>query len=262
MPTSSTDYAKIESTMQNYAKDYRKDGYTDEWYSEEQHGFASAIEYNNHKNAMLKSVYENGGFYIGKYEVGTETLRTSVGANLTTPVIKEGAYPYNWITNKQAQEKSKELATRGRTSSLMFGIQWDLVLKHIENKQGKTQAELKNDSTTWGNYRNATFEITKGKYSTDDGDTFTEVTETYTKSASTKVLLTTGAAERNCVLNIYDLAGNELEWTLEKSTDTSSPSVSRGGYYGFIGSYGLASYRNNNSTSAINELFSYRPALW
>ena len=87
-PTSSTDYAKIESTMQNYAKDYRESGYTDEWYSEAQHGFASAEEYNNHKNAMLKSVYENGGFYIGKYEAGTETLRTSKDAPLTTPVIK------------------------------------------------------------------------------------------------------------------------------------------------------------------------------
>ena len=107
-PTSSTDYAKIESTMQNYAKDYRKDGCTDEWYSEEQHGFASLEEYNNHKKTMLKSVYENGGFYIGKYEVGTETIRTSSSVAPSTPVIKEGAYPYNYVTNKQAQEKSKE----------------------------------------------------------------------------------------------------------------------------------------------------------
>ena len=151
-PTSSIDYAKIESTMQKYAKDYRQSGYTDEWYSEEKHGFASVEEYNNHKNAMLKSVYENGGFYIGKYEVGTETLRIAKDAPLTTPVIKEGAYPYNYVTNKQAQEKSKELATGGRTSSLMFGIQWDLVLKHIEIKQGKKQAELRGNSTTWGNY--------------------------------------------------------------------------------------------------------------
>ncbi len=115
-PTSSEDYAKIESTMQNYAKDYRLSGYTDEWYSEAQHGFKSAEEYNNHKKAMLKSVYENGGFYIGKYEVGTETLRIAKDAPLTTPVIKEGAYPYNYVTNKQAQEKSKELAT-GRISN-------------------------------------------------------------------------------------------------------------------------------------------------
>ena len=263
-PTSSTDYAKIESTMQKYAEAYRKSGYTDTWQEEAQHGFASADEYNNHKNAMLKSVYENGGFYIGKYEVGTETLRTTKDQPLTTLVIKEGAYPYNYVTNKQAQEKSKELATGGKTSSLMFGIQWDLVLKHIENKQGKTQAELKNDSTTWGNYENATFEITKGKYanSTDYGETFTEVNGTYTKPASKEVLLTTGATERNSVLNIYDLAGNEYEWTLEKSTLTGYPSVSRGGRYNFSGSNYPASYRGNYATSSSNSIISFRPALW
>ena len=262
-PTSSTDYAKIESTMQKYAEAYRE-SYTDEWYSEAQHGFASAEEYNNHKNTMLKSVYENGGFYIGKYEVGTETIRTSSSAAPSTPVIKEGAYPYNYVTNKQAQEKSKELATGGRTSSLMFGIQWDLVLKHIENKQGKTQAELKNDSTTWGNYENATFEITKGKYanSTDYGETFTEVNGTYTKPASKEVLLTTGATERNSVLNIYDLAGNEYEWTLEKSTIASYPSVFRGGVYHGYGSSYPASYRLSRATSYSSLDISFRPALW
>ena len=260
-PTSSTDYAKIESTMQKYAEAYRG-SYTDEWYSEAQHGFASADKYNEHKKAMLKSVYENGGFYIGKYEVGTETLRTTKDAPLTTPVIKEGAYPYNYVTNKQAQEKSKELATGGKTSSLMFGIQWDLVLKHIENKQGKTQEELKNDSTTWGNYSNATFEITKGKYSTDYGQTFTEVNGTYTRPSSSNVLLTTGTTQRNSVLNIYDLAGNEYEWTLEKSTNTSYPSVHRGGDYDNYGSGYPASSRSSRTSSYSDDGISFRPALW
>ena len=211
---------------------------------------------------MLKSVYENGGFYIGKYEAGTETLRTTEDAPLTTPVIKEGAYPYNYVTNKQAREKSKELATGGKTSSLMFGIQWDLVLKHIENKKGKTKDELKNDSTIWGNYSHATFEITKGKYSTDYGDTFTEVNGTYTKPISSNVLITTGATERNSVLNIYDLAGNEWEWTLEKNTNTYHPSVYRGGKYSISGSLYPASDRGIYSTSNSSNHVSFRPALW
>ncbi len=189
-------------------------------------------------------------------------MRTTKDAPLTTPVIKEGAYPYNNITNKQAQEKSKELSTGGKTISLMFGIQWDLVLKHIETKQGKTQGELKTDSTTWGNYYNATFEITKGKYSTDYGNTFTEVNGTYTKLENSRVLLTTGATERNSVLNIYDLAGNESEWTLEKSTYTSSPSVYRGGFYYDNGSSHPASYRSYSSTSGSSYIDSFRPALW
>ncbi len=261
-PTSSTDYAKIESTMQKYAEAYREAGFTDEWCSEEQHGFVSAEEYNNHKNTMLKSVYENGGFYIGKYEVGTKTLRTSSSTNLTTPVIKEGAYPYNWVNNKQAQEKSKELATGGRTSSLMFGIQWDLVLKHIENKQGKTQAELKNDSTAWGNYYNATFEITKGKYSTDYGQTFIDVNGKYTKLSNDMVLVTSGATERNSILNIYDLAGNENEWTLEKGTYDSTPNVCRGSNYFDNGYQYPTSNRYRNRSYDNNDRTAFRSTLW
>ena len=144
----------------------------------------------------------------------------------------------------------------------MFGIQWDLVLKHIENKQGKTQEELKRDSSTWGNYKGATFEITKGKYSEDYGDTFTEVNGKYRKLLDIAVLLTTGTTERNSVLNIYDLAGNECEWTLEKSTNTNSPSVYRGGYYTLHGSSCPASDRSSISTSFSNPLSSFRPALW
>lgn len=263
-PTSSTDYAKIESTMQKYTKHYRiaaETTMTDEWHSEAQHGFTSAEAYNNHKNAMLKSVYENGGFYIGRYEAGTNTLRTSKDAELTTPIIQEGAYPYNYVTNKQAQEKSKELATGGRTSSLMYGIQWDLVLKHIETKQGKTQAELINDSSNWGNYKNASFKIPKGKYSIDYGQTFRD-TPQYSKPSNISTLLTTGAIQRNNVLNIYDLAGNVWEWTLEKSKFITDPSMVRGGGFEYEGSRYPVSYRNFYSTSYSNFELAFRPSLW
>ena len=263
-PVSSEDYGKIESILQNYVKDYRESDYKDTWYSEEQHGFASAEEYNNHKNAMLKSVYENGGFYIGRYEAGTETLRNTADDPLTLVVVKEGAYPYNYITNKQAQEKSEELATGGRTSSLMFGIQWDLVLKYIETKSEKTQADLKDNSITWGNYGNATFDITRGKYSEDNGDSFTDVSEKYTKAKYEFIMLTTGATERKSVLNIYDLAGNLNEWTLEQYTIRSNihPCTYRGGYYFNDSSNEPASGRKFNTTSVRDKMYGFRPALW
>ena len=70
---------------------------------------------------MLKSVYENGGFYIGKYEVGTFTLKCTKEEFLTDPVIQEGAYPYNYITCKQAQEKSKEEISNIKISSFLNG---------------------------------------------------------------------------------------------------------------------------------------------
>ena len=181
---------------------------------------------------MLESVFINGGFYIGRYEVGTDTARTSSSADLTTPLIQRDKYPYNRITCSQAQTLAKQLSIGGKTSSLMFGIQWDLVLKYIETKGGKTQNQLKTDSKTWGNYKEATFSITRGEYLS--GSTWNTVTS-YTKPASNSrgVLLTTGATDRNSVLGIYDLAGNVDEWTLEYSSQFSGsiryPCTIRGG---------------------------------
>ena len=271
-PTSSEDYAKIEEVMQEYAKDYRESGFEDTWYSKAQHGFISATDYNNHKNSMLKSVYENGGFYIGKYEIGIkEDTYRAYGEDYEeehittgyTPVIQEDKYVYNWVRCNQAQELSESLATGGKTSSLMFGIQWDLVLKHIETKQAKTQDELKNDSKDWGNYLDASFDITKGKYSEDKGAIYKDVgTESYTKIENDDVLLTTGATERNSVLNIYDLAGNVWEWTLEYTTGINFPCVLRGGGYSYSGYYYPVSGNSFDSTTYSDNDVGFRPALW
>ena len=260
-PINSTDYADIEKVLQNYAKDYRKEGYSDTYYSGCGLGESKYIEL---KNAMLKSVYENGGFWIGQYEMGYElkegeTVRyfDDQREHLVdkSPVCKEGAYPYNFVTCKQAQGLASSMKSGNYTSSLMFGIQWDLVMKFIETKEGKTQDELKKDSKDWGNYQNVSFDVTKGKYSTDKGQTFTEVIGSYTKPARTDenepgILLTTGASERNSVLNIYDIAGNVYEFTLEKYTvDLNYPCCVRGGknsgygnkYPAYIHDYGNAS---------------------
>jgi hypothetical protein len=264
-PTSAEDYAKIESTMQAYASAYRSD-YTDTFYSSDQHGFADEIEYNNWKNSMLKSVYEKGGFYIGRYEVGTETARFSENDALTTPLIQRDKYPYNFVNCSQAQTLSKQLATEGKQASLMFGIQWDLVLKHIEEKGAKTQAELKIDSSSWGNYRNVSFDIKReqGLYTTSpDTSGSWNTTSNYTKPSLSNVLLTTGAVDRNSVLGIYDLAGNVLEWTLEYSTVTNVPCVDRGGGYDCDGSTTYpASGRGNSSTTHSFNFIGLRSTLW
>ena len=259
-PTSSKDYINIEKIMQNYASSYRS-SFTDEWYSEAQHGFVSAGEYNNHKNAMLKSVYENGGFYIGKYEVGSFDEPVTSDNNTRKAVIQQGAYPYNWIRCSQAQELSESLAVGGKTSSLMFGIQWDLVLVYLE-ESGVPENDLKVNSSSWGNYNNVSFDITRGKYSTNRGTNYTDVpVEGYTKPESS-VLLTTGTTEINSKMNIYDLAGNVYEWTLEKSTDNGNPCTYRGGSCYVDGSSCPASYRNNGSAFLGYDYVGFRPALY
>ncbi len=264
--TTSGDYTAIETAMQSYASDYRVSGWTDTFYSTEQHGFANEIEYNNHKNNMLKSVFENGGFYIGRYETGTNTPRISSSDSLTTPVIQRDMYPYNFVTCRQAQTIATELATGGKTSSLMFGIQWDLVMKFIEEKGVKTKEEVKINSKEWGNYNDSTFEITRGLYTTEPktSDSWNRVSETsqYTKVSLTKVLLTTGATERNSVLRIYDLAGNVNQWTLEKTATTTEPCADRGGAYDDNSTGYPASDRLRDTASSTNETIGCRVVLW
>ena len=93
------EYTAIETDLHTYTNDYR-DGtdYKDEYYSDALTGLTSA-QYTELKQKMLKSVYQNGGFYIGKYETGIEDTPRTSGSSSTaptdTPVIKQNAYPYN-----------------------------------------------------------------------------------------------------------------------------------------------------------------------
>ena len=258
--TSTTD-DEIKNALISYATDYRS-SYSDTWYS----GCGlSQSEYEENYSKMLQSIKTYGGFYIGKYEVGSFDNPVTSNDNTRTAVIQQGAYPYNYVTCSQAEDLAEGLATGGKTSTLMFGIQWDLVLKYLEEngKWDTTTNEasyyLKTNSGSWGNYYNETFDITRGKYSTDYGASYTEVSGTYPKPVS-EVLLTTGATERNMKMNIYDLAGNVYERTLEKSTITNNPCASRGGNYSYA-SFPV-SYRNSIRTSDSHNAFGFRPALY
>ena len=143
----------------------------------------------------------------------------------------------------------------------MFGIQWDLVMKFIEAKGVKPQDELNSDSTAWGNYYNTGYYVTRGYYYNNNYG-FLNTQSNYYKNGNVGVLLTTGATERNCVLNIYDIAGNVNEWTLSYNNYSSYPCTYRGGYYGDIGYYYPAYYGMNTTTGRIDIYIGFRPALW
>ena len=46
----------------------------------------------------------------------------------------------------------------------MFGIQWDLVCKLIKEKSNLSESQINSNSTSWGNYSNASFKLTMGQY--------------------------------------------------------------------------------------------------
>ena len=188
-------------------------------------GEANGIGVNNKLNesiktqteakSMYRSVESNGGFYIGRYE-------TSQGENGKAEVKKDRA---PWVGISWSNSDSIEIdeggaveAARtmygntrtkyGVTSTLCYGVQWDATLNFIDpnyitkaNQDKKPNCAIDSyivDSTGKGNY--------------DSGGK-----------------INTGLKESYSIKNIYDMAGNVLEWTME--TYESYDRVIRGGYY-------------------------------
>ena len=291
-PSSKDDAEKIEYCLKKYASAYREDGYADEYIEDSTPGwFAGKTAYDNAKKTMLASVYENGGFYVGRYEAGISEFRTSnENAPTEVPSSKQNMFPYIYVTRTQAKQLAEKVNAGGRTSSLMFGIQWDLMLAFIQNKGGVDVATLTTDSTNIGNYYNNKWSITndKAKYSTYGSSWNNGL---YTKREEELVLLTTGASDTFAKMNLYDVAGNVFEWTLEgnpkysgtvgsqgiklaslvntrispirmANTDASRPCVGRGGNYNLSGDVFPAFYRSLDGVDVYNGVVGFRVTLY
>ena len=280
-------YNDIKNKLIEYVGIYRngsvsqtRNNWKDEWYD----GCSITSEkYTETYQEMLKSIYTYGGFWIGRYEAGIEgtTTETTNARTSSSPRISIGtspkaisqkdAIPYNYVYCSEAQTLAKEMTPNSNyTSSLMFGIQWDLVCKYLEVKGRLTTADINSNSTSWGNYENAKIEnITSGKYAVYKNEslgTWIKISGRYTKTNTGPdyyTLLSTGISEYTNKMNIYAFAGNEWEWTLEHATSNSnSPCACRGGGYYYSGSNYPASYRKYlGMTDAYNDV-SFRPTFY
>lgn len=223
---------EIENALKDYAKDYREEGYEDTYLDglvmTNNETKNNKVVYNELKNKMLQSIKQNGGFYIGRYEAGTNRARSSGDATETASVIsttngygvplsQKDKYPYNYVTVSQAQGLAQMVKPTNADyeTSIMFGLQWGLVCKFIEETGAKSYAEIANNSNDWGNYKNSSF-------------TYIYENTTYDKPSGTSKLVNSGTAKQNTVLNIFDLAGNEHEFTLQNHNDRV---LLRGGGY-------------------------------
>ena len=199
--------------------------YTEPYSYDETNDYDASTGIKSQIENLTKSIYKYGGFYIGRYEAGSETERKS-SSGKTAIGIKQDMYPYNFVKwgesmsnigTEGAVALSNSLYNSmkpnyGATSMLCTGACWDSMLDFIKNTKNVTS------SADWGNYSDAEFDITRGKYAEYANGSlgeFTPVDGTYIKKLS---LLTTGATERNSVKNIYDVAGNCYEWTTESSS--------------------------------------------
>lgn len=308
----STDYDNIKADLIAYATDYREGrigqglNWTDEWYAMDGSTLVTAstsgltdtqkaltngcgLNYNDYNTAyqnMLSSVYTNKGFYISRYEIGdkestqSNTTRTDSTGTSNTPVSKQDQIPYNWVTCSQAQGLANNMKTGTKNASLLFGIQWDLVCKYLEENvdwdttTNTAQWYIKISSISWGNYRNSSLTLSRGKYNTNAGsssstwtaynvDTTNYVTSSQTSNnASYSQLLTTGVSEEINKMNIYDFAGNEMEWTLEHTSNSTYNCALRGGNYTYSGSDRPAAGRDYYTTTGSQCIFGFRSTLY
>lgn len=258
---------QIEEALKEYTKEYRQEGYDDIWYN----GCGlDQTKYNELKSKMLQSIKTNGGFYIGRYESGLTNPKTSGNISETAdsiqatnglPASQIDKYPYNYITCNQAQNLIQKLEIGNYSTSLMFGIQWDLVCKFLETTQAKTIEQMTKQNGNIGNYLESEFTLTHGKYSTNKGTSWNNVTQEspILKQKNTTALLTTGASRKHSINNIYDIAGNAFELTLEKSNDASKLVTLRGG---FFEENGFLTKRDNITINENNIQTSYRVTIF
>ena len=161
---------------------------------------------------MKNSVLEHNGFFVGRYETGAirNEARNEQSEISDRAVVKQGTYVYNYIgwsdsddmTNEYggALEKAKKFAIENNytsvTSTLIYGTQWDAIMNWIDpsyqNENCDTSNSFVANSTGRGNYN----EIQNNN------------------SWKGNVTLTGSSADYE-VKNIYDLAGNVYEWTME-----------------------------------------------
>ena len=148
--------------------------------------FFSEDDYNEELNdellEQLESVKKYGGFYISRYNISRNS------ASLEKPQSVKGVRPWIGITFDDAKKVASTMEDNETVKShLTFGAEYDSVLEWFLNTKVKTFDEIVNDSSKWGNY--------------------------------SRDLAKTGSREEWCVNNIYDFAGNVVEWTQEQIFD-------------------------------------------
>ena len=194
---------------------------------------------------FVESVRSNGGYYLARYEASCEAIqgKTGIEYKLVSKVSKVKVMNYSFVKPEVGQIKlwngikqidaalaSREMyndadRTIGVKSDLANSYAWDTAIVYIQ-KMGNA------------NYANAD------------------------RGSNTDLMNTGETGDVKC--NIYDMAGNALEWTTEYSTGTDRwyayTCVYRGGYC--KSSDYRAAHRYGTNADNAHWCFSFRPTLY
>lgn len=186
--------------------------------------------------AEKASVAQYGGYYIGRYEVGK---------NSDTAVVKYNQTPYASITWSTAYGLAKKIITNSEVNSyLCSSYAWDTAVNFIQNN-----STAKNYATSIegfnGNWNPQAVKDPSGNV---------------IKPAGTSQQLNTGLTTQFC--NIFDMGGNEAEFTTELNPGTSETVVLRGGGYYYYHGLGPAGRRWDDDSGGAYIDYGFRATLF
>lgn len=155
-------------------------------------------------NTMVERVKEKGGFWVGRYEttnMNSTDFTTKEGAVNIVKGTTNGISDVTWYKMYEGQKAYKDamLTTSTTTSSMIWGSQWDQIMIWMKN----VPSVFTNDTYTGKFY--ITNALGMGNYRVDNTGT----------TKDTAQIENTGYYD---VKNIYDLAGNVYDWTLEANS--------------------------------------------
>ena len=189
---------------------------------------------------FINSANHNGGYYIGRYEARTAKARATETDALTQITEKPEENVYNYVTQPQAAELSRNMYTSKEfTSDLINSYAWDTAILFLQEFDNRTVEVQRNT-----NY--------KGNYSRQ-----IRLSSSFANKGTNNLA---EASNIDKICNIYDMAGNTREWSTEADSLASVPCVYRGGYYDYGGSYAAGRY--SSSTTFGNAYHSFRPLLY
>ena len=150
---------------------------------------------------IVEGIEEKGGFWVGRYETSNMNSDNTQDSTNIVKVVKgttNGINNVDWYRMYIQQKNYDDLKLSNSTnvkSSMIWGSQWDQIMIWMREVQNTVD-------TTNGNYY-ITNSVGMGNFGIGDVDT------------STLEPVATGNIEAYSVRNVYDLAGNVYEWTLE-----------------------------------------------
>ncbi len=232
-------------------------------------------------NAMCESVKKYQGFYIARFEAGDADAVEERGHQTQAGEIvsKKNAYVYNYVPWGTSIESVGDSKTGGAVylsqrmysgsksvvSTLCYGVQWDAIMNFVSDETHNIV-----DSTSWGKYsgniqRCGENETMKAKNIYDLAGNVAELTmEAFDESTTTSARVQPVNRRGHLMYSLIETVLSREIYMAAKEpvSDKNSGRVVRGGNIYYTSYEQQAVYRYNFDSNEVSEGIGFRVALY